>query len=152
MDNRANITAILANTTAPGKVRRFRLEMNANCVATTTCVGHGMITAITMPEAGRQATRQEARSGEDLTQAVQFCGPESPGTKHAGAETFCMSSLPAARTAQKLEPECPAATDGAIDLEPIRTAMKGIRFGEVRIVIQDGVVIHIDRVEKNRIR
>ena len=41
---------------------------------------------------------------------------------------------------------------GTIDLEPIRTAIKGIRFGEVRIVIQDGVVIQIDRMEKQRLK
>ena len=38
-----------------------------------------------------------------------------------------------------------------VDLEPIRAAIKGIRFGEVRIVIQDGRVIQIDRMEKQRI-
>jgi hypothetical protein len=43
-------------------------------------------------------------------------------------------------------------TGVAIDLEPIRTAIKGIRFGEVRIVIQNGVVIQIDRMEKQRLK
>jgi hypothetical protein len=43
----------------------------------------------------------------------------------------------------------PAAS---LELESIQTAIKGIRFGEVRIVIQDGVVIQIDRMEKQRIR
>jgi hypothetical protein len=38
------------------------------------------------------------------------------------------------------------------DLTPIRAAIQGLRFGEVRIVIQDGVVVQIDRVEKRRIR
>jgi len=45
----------------------------------------------------------------------------------------------------------PAPAGGSVDLEPIRAAIKGIRYGEVRIVIQDGVVIQIDRVEKRRI-
>jgi hypothetical protein len=50
------------------------------------------------------------------------------------------------------EVDRPAPTGVSVDLEPIRAAIKGIRFGEVRIVIQDGVVIQIDRVEKRRIR
>jgi hypothetical protein len=37
-------------------------------------------------------------------------------------------------------------------VESIRTAISGIRFGEVRVIIQDGVVIQIDRLEKNRLR
>ena len=54
--------------------------------------------------------------------------------------------------AQKPEPGRPNPVGTNIDLEPIRTAIKGIRFGEVRIVIQDGMVIQIDRMEKQRIR
>ena len=37
-------------------------------------------------------------------------------------------------------------------VESIRAAITGIRFGEVRVIIQDGVVIQIDRLEKNRLR
>jgi hypothetical protein len=48
--------------------------------------------------------------------------------------------------------EQPAPNDEPMDLEPIRAAIQGIRFGEVRIVIRDGVVMQIDRVEKRRIR
>jgi hypothetical protein len=44
----------------------------------------------------------------------------------------------------------PAAVETA--LEPIRAAIRGIRFGEVRVVIQDGVVIQIDRLEKQRLK
>jgi hypothetical protein len=54
--------------------------------------------------------------------------------------------------AQNAEPGRPLPTASTVDLEPIRTAIKGIRFGEVRIVIQDGMVIQIDRMEKQRIR
>jgi hypothetical protein len=50
------------------------------------------------------------------------------------------------------EPGRTDSTAATIDLEPIRKAIKGIRFGEVRVVIQDGVVIQIDRMEKRRIR
>lgn len=37
-------------------------------------------------------------------------------------------------------------------LEDIGNALRGIRFGEVRVVVQDGVVVQIDRVEKQRVR
>jgi hypothetical protein len=56
------------------------------------------------------------------------------------------------RDATNSEPDRLSTTGVAIDLEPIPTAIKGIRFGEVRIVIQDGVVIQIDRMEKQMIR
>lgn len=54
--------------------------------------------------------------------------------------------------ARDAELDRPAPAGMSVDLEPIRAAIKGLRFGEVRIVIQDGVVIQIDRVEKRRIR
>lgn len=38
------------------------------------------------------------------------------------------------------------------DGEKIRLAVSGIRFGEVRLIIQDGVIVQIDRVEKQRLR
>jgi hypothetical protein len=38
------------------------------------------------------------------------------------------------------------------DLEQVRNAVRGIRFGEVRLIIQDGVVVQIERVEKQRLR
>jgi hypothetical protein len=38
------------------------------------------------------------------------------------------------------------------ELEPIRRAVKGIRFGEVLVIIHDGVVVQIERVEKHRLR
>ncbi len=34
----------------------------------------------------------------------------------------------------------------------IREALRGLRFGTVSIIIQDGVVVQIDRLEKRRIR
>ncbi len=63
-----------------------------------------------------------------------------------------MSSLPLERDAQISDADGLAPNGGSIDLEPIRAAIRGIRFGEVRIVIQDGKVIQIDRMEKQRLR
>jgi hypothetical protein len=43
-----------------------------------------------------------------------------------------------------------AAADDAIN--QIRDALRGLRFGSVNIIVQDGVIIQIDRTEKRRIR
>ncbi|MFO0950535.1 MAG: YezD family protein [Isosphaeraceae bacterium] len=37
-------------------------------------------------------------------------------------------------------------------LEHVSKALKGIRYGEVRVVVQDGVIVQIERVEKQRLR
>jgi hypothetical protein len=39
-----------------------------------------------------------------------------------------------------------------LDLDHVRTAVRGIRYGEVRVIIQDGVIVQIERVEKQRLR
>ena len=36
-------------------------------------------------------------------------------------------------------------------LEAIRASLRGLRFGSVNIIVQDGVVIQIDRTEKRRL-
>ena len=43
-----------------------------------------------------------------------------------------------------------AAADEA--LNQIRDSLRGLRFGIVNIIVQDGVVIQIDRTEKRRLR
>ena len=37
-------------------------------------------------------------------------------------------------------------------LSQIRDSLRGLRFGSVNIIVQDGVVIQIDRTEKRRLR
>jgi hypothetical protein len=44
----------------------------------------------------------------------------------------------------------PATPDDAIN--QIRDSLRGLRFGSVNIIVQDGVVIQIDRTEKRRLR
>jgi hypothetical protein len=44
------------------------------------------------------------------------------------------------------------SADPEIGIEQVRLAVKTIRFGEVRVVIQDGVIVQIDRIEKQRLR
>ncbi len=39
-----------------------------------------------------------------------------------------------------------------LELQQIREALGGLRFGSVNIIVQDGVVVQIDRTEKKRIR
>jgi hypothetical protein len=36
-------------------------------------------------------------------------------------------------------------------LEHIQNALRGLRFGSVLIIVQDGVVVQIDRTEKKRV-
>lgn len=38
------------------------------------------------------------------------------------------------------------------ELQQIRDALSGLRFGSVTIVVQDGVVVQIDRTEKKRLQ
>jgi hypothetical protein len=38
------------------------------------------------------------------------------------------------------------------ELQQIREALIGLRFGSVTIVVQDGVVVQIDRTEKKRLQ
>ena len=45
----------------------------------------------------------------------------------------------------------PAPTpDGVLD--QVRLAIHGIRYGEIRVIIQDYVIVQIERVEKQRLR
>jgi len=44
------------------------------------------------------------------------------------------------------------AVDGAPDWKAIADALRGLRFGVVSIIVQDGVIVQIDRTEKRRLR
>lgn len=37
-------------------------------------------------------------------------------------------------------------------MQQIRDSLRGLRYGVVNIVVQDGVIVQIDRTEKRRIR
>ncbi|MGP0063907.1 MAG: YezD family protein [Isosphaeraceae bacterium] len=43
-------------------------------------------------------------------------------------------------------------TSPGLDLNEVRKAVEGIRYGEVRLIIQDGIIVQIDRMEKRRLR
>lgn len=39
-----------------------------------------------------------------------------------------------------------------VEWEQVRQSLNGLSFGSVSIVVQDGVIVQIDRTEKRRIR
>lgn len=45
-----------------------------------------------------------------------------------------------------------ATADREQELAHIREALRGLRFGAVNVIVQDGVVVQIDRTEKRRVR
>ena len=50
-------------------------------------------------------------------------------------------------------PSEPAGEDSRErEIAQIRDALRGLKFGAVNIVVQDGVVVQIDRTEKRRLR
>ena len=40
----------------------------------------------------------------------------------------------------------------ALEFDQVRRAINDVWHGEVRVIIQDGVIIQIDRLEKQRLR
>jgi hypothetical protein len=53
------------------------------------------------------------------------------------------------------EPDAaPNRRDEALDdaIEQIRRSLAGLRFGQVTIVVQDGVVVQVERTERRRLR
>ncbi|MBU6221216.1 MAG: DUF2292 domain-containing protein [Planctomycetes bacterium] len=48
-------------------------------------------------------------------------------------------------------PEPPAAPTSAAALRRIGDALSGLRFGSVLAIVQDGVVVQIERTEKTRL-
>ena len=37
-------------------------------------------------------------------------------------------------------------------LEAIRHALRGLRYGQIVVIVQDGVVVQVDRTERRRLR
>jgi hypothetical protein len=53
---------------------------------------------------------------------------------------------------QEIADDIDQARPSAEEVQQIISALRGLRFGAVNIVVQDGVVIQIDRTEKRRLR
>lgn len=45
-----------------------------------------------------------------------------------------------------------AEADREQEIAHIREALRGLRYGAVNVIVQDGVVVQIDRTEKRRVR
>lgn len=56
---------------------------------------------------------------------------------------------PKAQTTARISPD---RGDADEVLDQIRDSLRGLRFGSVNIIVQDGVIIQIDRTEKRRLR
>jgi hypothetical protein len=65
-----------------------------------------------------------------------------------GGGTVVSESAPLEQVETSNERDAAAART----LEEIRLSLRGLRFGSVNIIVQDGVVIQIDRTEKRRLR
>ncbi|MFO0914265.1 MAG: YezD family protein [Pirellulales bacterium] len=51
---------------------------------------------------------------------------------------------------QPNEPQHDASHEA--ELQQIREALRGLRYGSVNIIVQDGLIVQIDRTEKRRLR
>ena len=52
---------------------------------------------------------------------------------------------------EKLREEVPALERGQEALDRIHSALRGLRYGTVTAVVQDGVVVQVERTEKIRL-
>jgi hypothetical protein len=52
--------------------------------------------------------------------------------------------------AKSIAPDRDSTVDD--EIAQIRESLRGLRFGSVNIIVQDGVIIQIDRTEKRRLR
>ena len=59
-------------------------------------------------------------------------------------------SEPISQQAKSMSADQTALADDAIN--QVRDSLRGLRFGSVNIIVQDGVIIQIDRTEKRRLR
>jgi hypothetical protein len=75
-----------------------------------------------------------------------------------GTGLIAAASLAAGRTAMNHETSASTAPAGSRsmpsddELREISASLRGMRYGSVNIVVQDGVIIQIDRTEKKRLR
>jgi len=47
--------------------------------------------------------------------------------------------------------EGPDAAEDAAPLQTILEALRGLRFGSVTVIVQDGVIVQVERIEKKRL-
>jgi hypothetical protein len=56
----------------------------------------------------------------------------------------------ATTSADPRAPSSPPADDAA-PVQAILDALRGLRFGSVTVIVQDGVIVQVERVEKKRL-
>jgi len=63
-----------------------------------------------------------------------------------------MSDTPQSRDERRPEPAAglPAPAASETTLQRLAAALRGLRFGSVLAVVQDGIVVQIERTEKTR--
>jgi hypothetical protein len=66
-----------------------------------------------------------------------------------GGRTAAMSEQPLGKTAEMVRREQPQID---VAFEHIREALVGLQFGEVLVVLQDGVIVQLERTERRRFR
>ena len=49
------------------------------------------------------------------------------------------------------DPEAPQTEQLTVVLEHVRQALRGLRYGNVSLIVQDGRVVQVDRFEKIRV-
>lgn len=145
----ANITAGPAHNTVPGGSDPLHLDLGPGIRRdpATSPERHGMCEDPVGASRGR-VLHHDRGPGEERT-GRRFPGwnpADCSGRTLFGCGDMAMSSLRVEGNAQDSERHRTPSTDASVDHEPILVAIKGIRFGEVRIVIQNGVIIQMDRI------
>jgi hypothetical protein len=87
--------------------------------------------------------------GPALVIGVHKTGTQSERNRDVLAGGFTVTE-PTSQQPQIASRERGNAADEA--LNQIRDSLHGLRFGSVNIIVQDGVIIQIDRTEKRRLR
>lgn len=79
---------------------------------------------------------------DHLAAAQLLAGKVISMSRHEGSHSVQASTLPAGGRQLPTDEE----------LREISASLRGLRYGSVSIVVQDGVIIQIDRIEKRRLR
>jgi hypothetical protein len=83
--------------------------------------------------------------------------PRKPDTKEGGMSTFM--ARPSGETLMAEQPIAQPGVATALQggplepaLEYVRQALSGLQFGQIAIIVQDGVVVQVERTERKRFR
>lgn len=54
-------------------------------------------------------------------------------------------------SANPQSPPCVRESNLNVALDQVRQALQGLKFGQVTAIVQDGIVVQVERIEKKRI-